>query len=212
MTEHESEIAFLRSQVVALDELLEHTPEDHFLMYEPLKARKHELVTRLTSLMKADVAAQPHEQEHVLLRTYGELSQAEAPPSAVKLREAQIQLELARLHRIKRHEQLERIEDYIGFLVFKLLGLVTLLLGGMESLDAAVTPLNIRNPEFVFAIGFVLVITPKIFQAWGAGALDRLSGGRDAALESDLQSSASPNKGLPPTPGSVRSAPASRRG
>ena len=122
MVENESEIAFLRAQIAALDELLEHTPENHVLMYEPLKARKNELAICLKSLMEEVATAQASEREQVPSRSYVEIPQAEVPPSAVELREAQIQLELARLRRVKHREQLERIEAYIEFLVFKLLG------------------------------------------------------------------------------------------
>ena len=51
MNKSDSKIGFLQAEIAALEELLENTPRDHFLMREPLKDRKRELTTRLESLL-----------------------------------------------------------------------------------------------------------------------------------------------------------------
>lgn len=58
---------------------------------------------------------------------------------------------------IERHGRIAGWNDYLGFVVSKLLGVTGLVLGGLEALDPSILPITLKNPELVAGIGLALL-------------------------------------------------------
>lgn len=63
---------------------------------------------------------------------------------------------------LERHGRLVAWNDYIGFVVSKLLGLSGLVIGGLEILDPNLLPINLENPKIVAGIGLALLTGKSI--------------------------------------------------
>jgi hypothetical protein len=63
--------------------------------------------------------------------------------------------------RARRKEKIQALDDYVGFMIAKLLGTLLSTAGGLEALDPSFFPGAVEHPGVVFGAGVGLLIGPK---------------------------------------------------
>ena len=79
------------------------------------------------------------------------------PNKSITKRDLEIAKNDAKLRSIKRAANLAALNDYIGFVVSKALGLTGLVVGGLEYLSPDLLPIVLPKPSFIAGAGLALL-------------------------------------------------------
>lgn len=66
------------------------------------------------------------------------------------------------IHTLERQSKIAAWNDYISFVVSKVLGAVGLIVGGLEALDPTLLPINLHKPEIIAGVGLALLTGKSI--------------------------------------------------